>query len=177
MQLSKAGVHTSAGLRRHAAFQPCRPQLRSRRRVVIRSEANKSGTLKLGSVTKAAGGLGGLLGTITRTIGTVGKAAPKRGPKDARTVFLAGATGRLGARVLRELLAAGFKVRAGARDVDAAKSNTDIAVQFGLITADQLRNLSWVEFDLEESDSMAAAIGNASRVSIHCRGFVCGLWA
>lgn len=49
--------------------------------------------------------------------------------------------------------------------MDAAKANTEIAVQFGLIAPEQLRNLSWVEFDLEEPDSMAAAIGNASRVS------------
>lgn len=68
MQLSYAGVQAPAGLRQHAAFKPCRyivqteradieythivsqttsviyrPELRSRRRVVIRSEANKTG--------------------------------------------------------------------------------------------------------------------------------------
>jgi uncharacterized protein YbjT (DUF2867 family) len=65
----------------------------------------------------------------------------------------------------RELLAAGFKVRAAARDVDTAKANTEIAVQFGLLSPDQLSRLQWVEFDLEEPQGMAAAIGNASRVS------------
>jgi uncharacterized protein YbjT (DUF2867 family) len=65
----------------------------------------------------------------------------------------------------RELLAAGFKVRAGARDVDTAKSNTEIAVQFGLLAPEQLSRLQWVEFDLEEPEGIAAAIGNASRVS------------
>ena len=66
----------------------------------------------------------------------------------------------------RELLDAGFKVRAGARDVDAAKSNTEIAVQFGLLAPEQLQRLQWVDFDLEEPQGMAAAIGSASRVSL-----------
>lgn len=65
----------------------------------------------------------------------------------------------------RELLAAGFKVRAGARNVEAAKSDSNTAAQFGLISGDQLKNLSWVKLDLEEPDSIASAIGNASKVS------------
>jgi hypothetical protein len=56
-------------------------------------------------------------------------------------------------------------VRAGARDVATAKANTDIAVQFGLLAPEQLSRLQWVDFDLEEPERMAAAIGNASRVS------------
>jgi uncharacterized protein YbjT (DUF2867 family) len=72
---------------------------------------------------------------------------------------------RFHCQTCRELLAAGFKVRAGARDVDTAKSNTEIAVQFGLLAPEQLSRLQWVEFDLEEPEGMAAAIGNASRVS------------
>lgn len=71
----------------------------------------------------------------------------------------------LHARCCRELLLAGYKVRAAARDVAQAKANTDIAVQFGLLAPDQLSRLSWVEMDLEEPDSIPAAIGNASRVS------------
>eukprot|EP00882_Tetradesmus_deserticola_P023059 GHRQ01025090.1.p1 GENE.GHRQ01025090.1~~GHRQ01025090.1.p1 ORF type:complete len:442 (+),score=188.27 GHRQ01025090.1:105-1430(+) len=151
---------------RQSGVQPFRSGQCSRRRVAIRCDAGKTGTKKLGGGGGSEGGLGGLLGTITRSIGTLptkGTAA-KKGPKDPRTVFLAGATGRLGARVLRELLAAGFKVRAGARNVDAAKSNTDIALQFGLLVPEQLSRLQWVEFDLEEPEGMAAAIGNASRV-------------
>jgi hypothetical protein len=64
----------------------------------------------------------------------------------------------------RELLAAGYKVRAAARDVEAAKASTDIALQFGLLEQGQISRLSWVEMDLEEPDSIPAALGNASRV-------------
>lgn len=42
------------------------------------------------------------------------------GALDNSTVFVAGATGRLGARIVRELLAQGFKVRAGVRNLDKA---------------------------------------------------------
>lgn len=55
-------------------------------------------------------------------------------------------------------------MRAAARDVDQAKANTDIAVQFGLIAPDQLGRLTWVEMDLEDPDSIRPAIGNASKV-------------
>lgn len=47
-----------------------------------------AGTLRLGGQSKPAGGFGDLLGTITRTIGTVGKAAPRKGLKDQRTVSI-----------------------------------------------------------------------------------------
>eukprot|EP00879_Flechtneria_rotunda_P001613 GHRR01001773.1.p1 GENE.GHRR01001773.1~~GHRR01001773.1.p1 ORF type:complete len:965 (+),score=490.83 GHRR01001773.1:1271-4165(+) len=163
MKLAQTGIQAPTGVRRHAAFQPCRPEQRVSRRVSIRTAATKpAGTRKQGGTgTSSVPGLGNLLGTITRTIG---KAAPKKGPKDSRTVFLAGATGRLGARVLRELLQAGFKVRAGARNLDAAKESADIAVQFGLLAPEQLSRLQWVKFDLTEAEGHASAIGNASKV-------------
>jgi uncharacterized protein YbjT (DUF2867 family) len=66
----------------------------------------------------------------------------------------------------RELLAAGFKVRAAARDVEQAEANTDIAVQFGLIAPDQLSRLTWVQMDLDEPDSIRPAIGGATKVCV-----------
>jgi uncharacterized protein YbjT (DUF2867 family) len=57
-------------------------------------------------------------------------------------------------------------VRAAARDVEQARANTDIAVQFGLLAPEQLSRLSWVDMDLEDPDSIPAAIGNASRVRV-----------
>lgn len=63
-------------------------------------------------------------------------------------------------------MAAGFKVRAAARDVEQAKSNTDIAVQFGLIAPDQLSRLQWVEMDLTDPDSIRPAIGGAAKVGL-----------
>jgi hypothetical protein len=50
--------------------------------------APPAGTFKLGGGGSSEGGLGGLLGTITRSIGTLSTkgTAPKKGPKDPRTV-------------------------------------------------------------------------------------------
>jgi hypothetical protein len=50
--------------------------------------ASPAGPMKLGGGGSSEGGLGGLLGTITRSIGTLSTkaTAPKKGPKDPRTV-------------------------------------------------------------------------------------------
>lgn len=61
-------------------------------------------------------------------------------------------------------MAAGFKVRAAARNVDEAKANTEIAVQFGILAPEQLSRLTWVEMDLEDPDSIKPAIGSAAKV-------------
>jgi hypothetical protein len=45
-------------------------------------------------------GVGGLFGTLTKGLGT-SKAQQAGSRKDARTVFVAGATGRLGVRIIR----------------------------------------------------------------------------
>lgn len=79
-------------------------------------------------------------------------------------VFVAGATGRLGARVVRELLAQGFSVRAGTRDTDKAAEWKALATQYGIITAEQAKKLAIVPFDLTDEDSLQPALGNASRV-------------
>lgn len=65
----------------------------------------------------------------------------------------------------RELLDAGFKVRAGARNLDAAESNATIAGALGLLTPEQRGRLSFHEFDLTDPSTIAAAIGNANKVS------------
>jgi NAD(P)-dependent dehydrogenase (short-subunit alcohol dehydrogenase family) len=79
-------------------------------------------------------------------------------------VFVAGATGRAGARIVRELLKAGFKVRAGARNVEAAEEAVQVAENYGLLTQQQIRNLQIVPFDLSQPNSMKAAIGGARKV-------------
>ena len=62
-----------------------------------------------------------LFGSFTRSLsaGTkglqLGGGGGGAGGRDARTVFVAGATGKTGIRIVRELLEAGFKVRAAAR--------------------------------------------------------------
>ncbi len=64
----------------------------------------------------------------------------------------------------RELLEAGLRVRAGARNVAAAEADARTALSLGLITKEQLARLEWVEFDLEDAEGMAAALGNAAKV-------------
>lgn len=79
-------------------------------------------------------------------------------------MFVAGATGRLGARVVRELLSQGFWVRAGTRDPDKAAEWKALATQYGIITAEQAKKLTIVPFDLMDEESLPPALGNASRV-------------
>ncbi|MGQ3164894.1 MAG: NmrA family NAD(P)-binding protein [Agrobacterium sp.] len=92
-------------------------------------------------------------------------------------IFVAGATGRLGARVVRELLAAGFKVRAGARDVEAAQKAVDVAEAYGLLSARQLQQLEIVEVDITQPDTLRQAIGNASKVGHLLDGQATMAWA
>ena len=56
-------------------------------------------------------------------------------------VFVAGSTGRLGARIVRELLGTGFKVRAGVRSAEKAETFLNIASTYGLLTKDELSRL------------------------------------
>lgn len=85
-------------------------------------------------------------------------------------VFLAGATGRLGARILRELLLAdpALRVRAGARDTARAQAFLETAVALGAVPADAARRVSIVEVDLTEPAAIRAALGGASKVRVIC---------
>jgi NAD(P)-dependent dehydrogenase (short-subunit alcohol dehydrogenase family) len=56
-------------------------------------------------------------------------------------VFVAGATGRLGARIVRELLGQGFRVRAGVRNADKAETYLAIAASYGLLSKEELGRL------------------------------------
>ncbi|GAB2267292.1 hypothetical protein Dimus_002277 [Dionaea muscipula] len=82
--------------------------------------------------------------------------------KDEDLVFVAGATGRVGSRTVRELLKLGFRVRAGVRNAQRAES---------LIQAcsPDVEKLELVECDLEKRDEIGPALGNAS-VVICCIG-------
>lgn len=85
-------------------------------------------------------------------------------------VFVAGSTGRVGLRIVRQLLLAGFKVRAGARNVDKAQQYSSLAEDFGILNSDALKRLQIVPVDLEQTDTIVSAIGNAGKViSIHLR--------
>ena len=81
-------------------------------------------------------------------------------------VFVAGATGRLGCRVVLELLRnKKLKVRAGARNPQEGRDLVKAATTYGILTSEQARRLTVVPVDLEDEDSIAPALGNAGRVS------------
>ncbi len=78
-------------------------------------------------------------------------------------VFVAGATGRTGARAVRELLKAGFKVRAGARDVKRAEEALEVAEAYGLLSSQQIKNVTIVPFDLSSGTRKRCVVGCASQ--------------
>ncbi|KAJ0264428.1 Protein TIC 62 [Hirschfeldia incana] len=90
--------------------------------------------------------------------------------KEQDLVFVAGATGKVGSRTVRELLKLGFRVKAGVRSAQRAASlvqsvkdmNTDEGTQ-------PVEKLEIVECDLEKKESIKPALGNAS-VVICCIG-------
>lgn len=75
--------------------------------------------------------------------------------RTTKTVFVAGATGNTGKRIVTQLLSKGFNVRAGVRDVDSAKNNfpsNDTKLQI-------------VKTDVTEGAAkLSEAIGNAEAV-------------
>ena len=79
-------------------------------------------------------------------------------------VFVAGSTGRIGLRIVRQLLLAGFKVRAGARNLDKAQNYANLAEEFGIVGSDAIKRLQIVPVDLEDTSTIVSAIGNAGRV-------------
>ncbi|XP_002973541.2 protein plastid transcriptionally active 16, chloroplastic [Selaginella moellendorffii] len=89
----------------------------------------------------------------------------RRAP-DAKTVFVAGATGQIGARVSQQLLRSGFTVRGGVRDLYFAQQLAEFATQYGVISRDEARKINAVEFDFKDVESIAKAIGNAGKVVV-----------
>ena len=79
-------------------------------------------------------------------------------------VFVAGSTGRLGIRTVRELLLAGFKVRAGARNTAKARESAELATSLGILPASAAKRLEVVLVDLEREDTILSAIGDAGKV-------------
>lgn len=95
--------------------------------------------------------------------------------KDDNLVFVAGATGKVGSRTVRELLKLGFKVRAGVRSAQRAESLLQSVQQMKLgdeVASEgtkPIEKLAIVECDLEKRDQIGPALGNAS-VVICCIG-------
>ncbi|KAL3739555.1 hypothetical protein ACJRO7_020896 [Eucalyptus globulus] len=91
-----------------------------------------------------------------------GKAEAEANAGPAKTVFVAGATGATGKRIVDQLLAKGFAVKAGVRDVDRARAafpQNNPALQ--IVKADVT----------EGSEKLAEAIGSDSEAVICATGF------
>ncbi|GMY05870.1 protein TIC 62, chloroplastic, partial [Fagus crenata] len=104
------------------------------------------------------------------------EAIPKKEDlKDENLVFVAGATGRVGSRTVRELLKLGFQVRAGVRSAERAEAlvqsvkKMKLDVENGSEGTQPVEKLELVECDLEKRGQIGPALGNAS-VVICCIG-------
>ncbi|KAL2328926.1 hypothetical protein Fmac_022353 [Flemingia macrophylla] len=90
--------------------------------------------------------------------------------KDDNLVFVAGATGRVGSRTVREIIKLGFKVRAGVRSAQRAGALVQSVEQLKLDGTSAsgggqaVEKLEIVECDLEKPDTIGLALGNASTV-------------
>eukprot|EP01024_Parvocaulis_polyphysoides_P001456 TRINITY_DN10386_c1_g1_i4.p2 TRINITY_DN10386_c1_g1~~TRINITY_DN10386_c1_g1_i4.p2 ORF type:complete len:486 (-),score=54.70 TRINITY_DN10386_c1_g1_i4:451-1884(-) len=116
------------------------------------SEVSKSGTQLFSAVSN----------TVKITSGGPKKGRPQ--PRDENLVFVAGATGRLGSRIVKELLVKGFKVRGGVRSQEKAKEFLKLVKDYELLSREEIRRLEFIEFDLEIPETIAQAIGKASKV-------------
>ncbi|GAA0153923.1 hypothetical protein LIER_12048 [Lithospermum erythrorhizon] len=86
--------------------------------------------------------------------------------KDPGTVFVAGATGQSGIRIVQTLLRQGFSVRAGVTDLGAAQELARLAAKYKIISNEESKRLNAVESTFQEAESIAKAIGNASKVVV-----------
>ncbi|KAF7840910.1 protein TIC 62, chloroplastic [Senna tora] len=114
--------------------------------------------LKIRSIRAQASG-------STKSSPSTGDAIPgKKDSKDDNLVFVAGATGRVGSRTVRELIKLGFRVRAGVRNAQRAETLVRSVGELKLEGSQAVEMLEIVECDLEKGDGIASALGNASTV-------------
>lgn len=96
--------------------------------------------------------------------------AKKVDSKDEDVAFVAGATGKVGSRTIRELLKLGFRVRAGVRSPQKAGQLVESVKQMKFDAdivgegTQPVEKLEIVECDLEKPDQIGSALGNASVV-------------
>ncbi|XP_051134685.1 protein PLASTID TRANSCRIPTIONALLY ACTIVE 16, chloroplastic [Andrographis paniculata] len=86
--------------------------------------------------------------------------------KDPATVFVAGATGQAGIRIAQTLLRQGFSVRAGVPDLAAAQELALLAAKYKIISNEESKKLNAVNSTFDDVESIAKAIGNASKVVV-----------
>ena len=164
---SRAGVAYPA----RCAFQRVGAERTRRVSVVARAD---NPFAKIGTQLQKAGSQ-----LTERLTGTAQVA--RRGKANDSVVFVAGATGRLGARIVKQALLAGFRVRAGVRSEEKAQQLlSDDGLLAGLKPGER-RRLDFVEFDLFDEESIVPAIGNAGathhRESGACMHFTAAVFA
>ncbi|EFJ12254.1 hypothetical protein SELMODRAFT_124589 [Selaginella moellendorffii] len=79
--------------------------------------------------------------------------------KDTTVVFVAGATGNVGSRTVKELVKSGLRVRAGVRSIDKAESILGVSISYHVY--DQLEI---IDCDLEKPEEIESALGNSGVV-------------
>lgn len=173
---------TRAPLQLRSGSQRIKAQAQTSGTGIQRSSGNGAGEgtqrFSLKSLFGGAGARGGTKRIGGRAGGTQviggGKGRGKKGPRglfggksgrrDESTVFVAGATGRAGVRIVRQLVQQGLKVRAGVRDVPQAQEYLDIAIAYGLLPKDASRRISLVQCDVTQPETLLPAIGTAAKV-------------
>lgn len=113
--------------------------------------------------------LGGKISDAKSLIPVVSKPSLSFGAlrrKDGGTVFVAGATGQAGVRIAQALLRQGFTVRAGVPDLGAAQDLARLASKYKIISPEESKRLYAVESTYKEAESIAKAIGNASKTVV-----------
>ncbi|KAK7264328.1 hypothetical protein RJT34_31935 [Clitoria ternatea] len=109
-------------------------------------------------------------GSTKSSRGTAEGIPEKTDSKDDNLVFVAGATGKVGSRTVRELIKLGFRVRAGVRNAQRAGTLVQSVEKLKLDGASAsegsqaVEKLEIVECDLEKPDQIGSALGNASTV-------------
>ncbi|KAH7667946.1 P-loop containing nucleoside triphosphate hydrolase protein [Dioscorea alata] len=87
--------------------------------------------------------------------------------KDPGTVFVAGATGQAGVRIVQSLLRQGFAVRAGVPDLPSAQELARLASTYKIISSAESKRLNAVESAFNSGpESIAKAIGPAAKVVV-----------
>lgn len=86
--------------------------------------------------------------------------------KDPNTVFVAGATGQSGSRIAQTLLRQGFAVRAGVPELVSAQELARIAATYNIISPAESKRLNAVESTFDDPESIAKAIGPATKVVV-----------
>jgi len=78
---------------------------------------------------------------------------------DMKTVFVAGATGQTGSRIVKELLTEGYRVRAGVRNVEKAKQSLPANDNLEFVLADVTKGVDLLSKAIAGTDAVIVATG------------------